>query len=202
MQAAPDPWTPWPQPAGPEYGSAPDDVASVDDAAFRDVMARLGGGVCLLTAVDPIGRDCGLTVTAATSLSLDPPLVLVAVRHGSFIHDALSVAEGFALTVLAVDQLPLAHYGARHRYPTDVDDFGPWKTVRADASGSLVFTGGVAAVDCLPYGFVDAGDHTIALGRAVQTVFPTTGTIPLLHVDRAYYAPGARLDVADSSQDA
>ena len=67
MQAAPDPWTPWPQPAGPSYGSGPDDLASVDDAAFRDVMARLGGGVCLLTAVDPIGRDCGLTVTAANA---------------------------------------------------------------------------------------------------------------------------------------
>jgi len=191
MHPAPDPWRVTDN--GPAAGS---DLtpASVDDRAFRNVMARLGSGVCVLTTTDPVGRDCGLTVTAVSSLSLAPPLLIVAVRHGSFVHDALYVAEGFALTILAAEQLDLARYAARHRYPTDTDDFSRWPSVRAAASGSLVFPRGVAAVDCVPYEFVDAGDHVIAVGRAVLTSFGCTGDVPLLHVDRGYYRPGERLD--------
>ena len=204
MHPAPDPWRATDN--GPAAGG---DLtpASVDDRAFRNVMARLGSGVCVLTTTDPVGRDCGLTVTAVSSLSLAPPLLIVAVRHGSFVHDALYVAEGFALTILAAEQLDLARYAARHRYPTDIDDFSRWSSaeafarayarwssVRAAASGSLVFPRGVAAVDCVPYEFVDAGDHVIVIGRAVQTSFGCTGDVPLLHVDRGYYRPGERLD--------
>jgi flavin reductase (DIM6/NTAB) family NADH-FMN oxidoreductase RutF len=120
--------------------------------------------------------------------------VMVGIRHGSFVHDALYVADGFALTVLAAEQLDLARYAARHRYPTDADDFTPWRSVRAKESGALVFPGGLAATDCVPYNFVDAGDHVIVIGRAVQTTFSCTGEVPLLHVDRRYYVPGSRLD--------
>jgi flavin reductase (DIM6/NTAB) family NADH-FMN oxidoreductase RutF len=190
VPSAPDPWSA----AVPAPSEGPETPPSVDDRAFRDVMARLGSGVCVLATTDPVGRDCGLTVTAVASLSLVPPLVMVGVRHGSFVHDALYVADGFALTVLAAEQLDLARYASRHRYPTDTDDFAPWPTVRAKESGSLVFTGGLAAADCVPYSFVDAGDHSITIGRVVQTAFGCTGEVPLLHVDRRYYVPGQQLD--------
>ena len=186
---APDPWS-----LAPTPNDGQRTPPSVDDQAFRDVMARLGSGVCVLTTTDPVGRDCGLTVTAVSSLSLVPPLVMVGIRHGSFVHDALYVADGFALTVLAAEQLDLARYAARHRYPTDADDFTPWRSVRAKESGALVFPGGLAATDCVPYNFVDAGDHVIVIGRAVQTTFGCTGEVPLLHVDRRYFVPGSRLD--------
>ncbi len=182
--ASQDPWSPG------EPSRWPD---SVDDRAFRDAMARLGSGVCVLTTLDLVGRDCGLTMTAVASLSLEPPLVVAAVRHGSFIHDALSVADGWALTILADDQLDLARYASRHRYPTDADDFGAWQTVRARGSGALVFSGGIAAVDCVPHLLVDAGDHTLAVGRVVSTAFPSLGKTPLLHVDRKWYRPGDEL---------
>ena len=185
MHSAHDPWS---------LGGTDRSADSVDDVAFRDAMARLGGGVCVLTTLDLVGRDCGLTMTAVSSLSLEPPLIVAAVRHGSFIHDALSVADGWAVTVLADDQLDLARYASRHRYPTDVDDFGRWETVRGKASGALVFTGGVAAVDCVPYQLFDAGDHTLAVGRVVSTAFPGLGQTPLLHVDRKWYRPGEELD--------
>jgi flavin reductase (DIM6/NTAB) family NADH-FMN oxidoreductase RutF len=181
---APDPWA---VPPEDPVAAGPPSVGAQD---FLDAMARLGGGVAVVTTLDPVGRDCGLTVTAVASLSLDPPLVLVAVRHGSFVSDALSVADGFALTVLAVEQLDLAHYTARHRYPTDADDFRRWPSVRASASGALVFPAGVAAVDCVPYDVATAGDHDVVMGRVVETGFSCTGAVPLLHVDRAYVPPG------------
>lgn len=191
MHAAPDPWAAAPVSALRQ--PVPPVPPSVPDRLFRDAMARLAGGVCVVTTSDPVGRDCGLTLTAVASLSLDPPLVLLAVRHGSFVHDALSVADGFALTLLADGQLDLARYAARHRYPTDTDDFRPWASARAEASRSLVFTGGVAALDCVPYDLVDAGDHAVVIGRVVQTAFPCTGEVPLVHVDRHYVRPGVPL---------
>ncbi|MGH8777186.1 MAG: flavin reductase family protein [Jiangellaceae bacterium] len=183
---APTPWDDPPSavPEGP--ASAP-----VDD--FRDAMARLAGGVGVLTTRDLVGRDCGITVTAVSSVSLDPPLVLTCVRRGGFVHDALLVADGWALTMLDDSQLALAHYAARHRHPGGRDDFSPWPTRRGSASGALVFTAGVSAIECVPDDLVDAGDHTIAIGRVVAVASDATGERPLVYVDRAYRAAGGPL---------
>ncbi|NDL59243.1 flavin reductase family protein [Phytoactinopolyspora mesophila] len=159
---------------------------------FRNAMARLAAGVGVLSTLDPIGRACGLTVTAVSSVSLEPPLVLVCVKKDGFIHDALFVADGWSITFLAADQLDAAHYFARHRYPGDRDDFSPWRTSRAD-SGELILTGGMAAVTCVPHEMVDAGDHSVAIGRVVHIPEHMTGETPLIHGDRAYFAPGTPL---------
>lgn len=152
-------------------------------------MARLAGGVALLTTLDPVGRDCGLTVTAVASVSLNPPLVLVCVTKDGFIHDALFVADGWSLNFLAADHADLAHYGARSRSPGDRDDFSAWP-MRRSVRGELVLTTAVAAVECVPHDFVDAGDHTIALGRVVRVSADAAGVAPLIHVDRGYARPG------------
>ncbi|MGH9250752.1 MAG: flavin reductase family protein, partial [Acidimicrobiales bacterium] len=122
MTALPVP-TPWDEPTSTVAAERPPS-APVDE--FRDAMARLAGGVGVLTMTDPVGRDCGITVTAVSSVSLEPPLVLVCVRRGGFVHDALFVADGWALTLLADDQTGLARYAARHRHPGDRDDFSAW----------------------------------------------------------------------------
>lgn len=159
---------------------------------FRTAMSRLASGVAVLTTLDPVGRDCGLTVTAVSSVSLEPPLVLVCVKKDGFLHDAMFVADGWSLTFLATDQLDVAEYCARHRYPGDRDDFSAWPTRRA-RRGELLLSGGVAAVECEPYQFVDAGDHSIAVGTVVAVADDVTGTTPLIHIDRDYVAPGESL---------
>lgn len=165
--------------------------AAVDD--YRDAMARVAGGVGVLTTRDPAGRDCGITVTALSSVSLVPPLVLTCVRRGGFVHDALLVADGWALTMLAEDQVELARYAARHRHPGSRDDFSPWVVRRGDESGALVFTGGVSAIECVPFDLVDAGDHTVAIGRVVAVAAGLAGERPLLYVDRGYHHTGPAL---------
>lgn len=172
-----------------EHGPAP---------AFRDAMARLAGGVAVLTVLDPVGRQCGLTVTAVASLSLEPPLVMVGVKKDGFIDDALYVADGWSLTFLAADQVDLAHYAARTRFPGDRDDLTAWPH-RPAATGEFVFTGGVAAVACESDRFVDAGDHTLAVGRVTSVAAGLTGRVPLVHVDRLYTEPGRVLGAHDPS---
>lgn len=183
-QPVPKPWN-----IPPQHSAAINGTSSQPQADFRDAMARLAGGVAVLSTLDPMGRQCGLTVTAVSSVSLDPPLVLVCVKKDGFIHDALYVAEGWSLTFLAIEQLDLATYAARHRYPGDRDDFSSWSSRPSD-NGELIFTGGVAAVECLPHALVDAGDHTIAVGRVARVAAGLSGEVPLVHVDRSYYRPG------------
>jgi len=162
-------------------------------------MASLATGVCVLSTRDVVGRDCGLTVTSVASLSLHPPLCLVAVRRGGFLHDALEVADGWALTILAEQQVDLARYAARHRYPSDVDDFAAFRTNRGEATGTLYFTDGLAALECRPFSLVPAGDHSIAVGEVVAMPADCTGTDPLLYHRRAYRGIGAKIAPRDET---
>lgn len=165
---------------------------SVADRPFLDAMSRLVGGVVVLTTRDVVGRDCGITVTACSAVSLHPPLVLVSVRRSGFVHDALSVSEGWGLTMLAADQVDLARYASRHRAPGDRDDFSSWPHWRGSRSDALLFAGGVAGVECLPYDSLDAGDHTIVVGRVVAVTVDAAAQVgrpgrrPLAYVDRRY----------------
>lgn len=175
---------PWQEPRGSQTAYVPE---SVGERPYRDAMARLAGGVALITTRDPVGRDCGITVTAFSAVSLDPPLALVCLRREGFIHDAVIVSDGWAFTMLAADQVDLARYAARHHRPGDPDNFSPWAHRRGKLVDALVFTGGVAAIECVPHQIVDSGDHTIVIGRVVAAANDMTGTDPLVYVDRDYH---------------
>jgi flavin reductase (DIM6/NTAB) family NADH-FMN oxidoreductase RutF len=159
----------------------------VGPAELKDAFSRWTTGVCLLTTTDPVGRDCGLTVTSVASVSLRPPLALVCVKRDGFLHDALSVADGWAITVLSADLLDLARYTARSRFPSDTDDFSAWPTRRGALSGALMPLAGLVAVECVPYSLVPAGDHTAAIGLVVATHRDLVGREPLLYGDREFH---------------
>ena len=154
-------------------------------------MSHLASGVSLLATRDVVGRDCALTVSSFVSLSLVPPLCLVAVKRGGFMHDALEVGEGWSITMLSTAQVDLARYAARHRYPSDTDDFSAFASRRSETSGSLYFPAGLAALDCVPERLVPSGDHTIAVGRVVAAPSDCTGTNPLVYHRRHYVGLGA-----------
>lgn len=160
---------------------------------LREAMSHLASGVSVLTTRDVVGRDCGLTVTSLASVSLQPPLCVVAVKRDGFLHDALEVADGWAVTMLAAQQIGLARYTARHRYPSDTDDFGPYPHRRGPVSDALYFTEGLVAVECVRYDLVPAGDHTLALGRVVRVADDCTGAAPLLYHRRGYRGLGESL---------
>jgi flavin reductase (DIM6/NTAB) family NADH-FMN oxidoreductase RutF len=157
---------------------------------LREAMSHLAAGVSVLATRDVVGRDCGLTVTSLASVSLDPPLCAVAVRRGGFLHDALEVADGWAVTILAANQLPLAQYAARHRYPSDTDDFARFAPSRGRISGAVYFPAGMAVLECVPHALVPAGDHTLAVGRVVSVPTGMQGVEPLIYHRRHYVGVG------------
>ena len=84
-------------------------MESVTEREFRDTLARWASGVTVVTGRHD-GEPVGMTAASFSSLSLDPPLVLVCIAHSASSHAGLVAAPGFAVHILAADQdLSLIH---------------------------------------------------------------------------------------------
>ena len=129
-------------------------------AQFRQLLSGFASGVTVATAVDHAGRPYGMTASAVSAVSLEPPLLLVCVDHAADFHAILSRAERFALSVLAADQEHLSV-----RFAADRPDrfSGVPHTVQAD--GLPLVDGAAAHITCRKWGAYEAGDHTIFIGQ-------------------------------------
>lgn len=132
------------------------DSITPDD--FRAALSRWASGVTVVTAAGPVG----MTISAFSSLSLDPPLILVSLAKAAATHDAVLAAVGFAVHILEDDQADVSHRfaTAQHRFNGIDWDEGPY--------GAPLLHGGVARLACERHSTADGGDHTILVGRVVQ----------------------------------
>jgi flavin reductase (DIM6/NTAB) family NADH-FMN oxidoreductase RutF len=136
------------------------------DAAFserelRDALGSFASGVTIVTAVGPRG-PVGLTVSAFSSVSLDPPLVLVCVDRRCGSLSALEAAGAFAVNVLGAEQAGIAaHYARRGS-----ERFGEagWRLSGHDLP---VLDEALAVIECRRHAVHDGGDHRIFIGRVV-----------------------------------
>jgi len=154
------------------------DVESVPAQEFRDALARWASGVTVVTARDG-DEPVGMTAASFSSLSLDPPLVLVCVARSAQSHDALAAAQGFAVHVLGSGQAEMSARFAKpgpDKFAAYPDERGPY--------GVPLLPFGVVRLVCAHHGTFDGGDHTILVGRVVGT--DLAGTDPLLYCNRAY----------------
>jgi flavin reductase (DIM6/NTAB) family NADH-FMN oxidoreductase RutF len=123
-------------------------------------MASYPTGVTVVAARTDSGEPVGLTVNSFTSVSLEPPLVLVCLWHESSSHDAIIAAGGFAVSVLAASQEDVAMRFASR--PSEGRFEGvAWKEA---PSGHPVIEGASAWLDCSIHQVIAAGDHSILLG--------------------------------------
>ncbi len=84
----------------------------VDRATFRGALSRFASGVTIVTSRDATGRDHGMTVSAFSSLSLTPPLVLVCIDHKATWHAMIDQSTHYVVHVLASDH--------QHHHPSQV----------------------------------------------------------------------------------
>jgi len=132
----------------------------MDPKAFRKVMGSFPTGVTVVSARDASGEPRGLTVNAFTSVSLDPPLVLVCLDHGSSTHDLLLEAETFAVSMLSVDQKGVALRCATEPSATRFRDIVWWE----GPGGRPIVTGCAAWLACRIHAVHPGGDHSIVVG--------------------------------------
>lgn len=137
--------------------------ADIDVERFRRVMGSLVGGVSVVSAIDDDGRPCGLTCSAVCSVSEDPPLLLFCVKDPSSTLEAVKQRGTFAVNMLAAEGREVAKAFAG-LLPNKYDGIG-WRP--AALTGMPVFELAMAHVECVVHDLVDAGDHTIVLGRMV-----------------------------------
>lgn len=152
---------------------------SVDSADFRRALGQFAAGVTVVTTRDAKGRSLGLTVTAFSSVSLDPPLVLVCVDHRSEAHVGFRDAGLFGVSILAEGQQELSK-----RFAAGGAAKFKGLELPAGQTGVPLIPGAVAHLECRVKATHEAGDHRIYVGE-VLAVNVTPGR-PLLYHDRDY----------------
>ncbi|MFE0773836.1 flavin reductase family protein [Streptomyces sp. NPDC058861] len=163
----------------------------VSNEEFRAAMSRLASGVVLVTAHDPDdgprGEDVGMTATAFTSVSLDPPLVLIGLRNGSRMDDLLTDVPVWAVSILSENQ---RHVAGRFSMKNRVSDrllFADLPYTRGGASGAPLIGGALAVLECRTENRVVAGDHTLVVGRVLTAdASPADGSGPLAYFRGRY----------------
>jgi flavin reductase len=149
-----------------------------DPLAQRRIMGHFATGVTVVTTYVN-GEIQGMTANAVTSLSLQPPLVLVAVDKTAAMHAALTTSRNFALNILRDSQENLSRRFAM-RGPKEVTDL-TWITA---ASGSPVLTDTLAWVDCRLVEMLPGGDHDIFIGEILAG--DSREGLPLLYFGGKY----------------
>ncbi|MFD9353736.1 flavin reductase family protein [Streptomyces sp. NPDC060031] len=165
----------------------------VSNDEFRAAMSRLAAGVCLITAHEapltadgPRGEDVGMTATAFLSVSLEPPLVLVSLREGSRMDDLLAEQPLWAVSVLADHQLQVAGRFSMKGRISDRLLFADLPYERGLISGAPLLTGALATLECRTENRVEAGDHTLVIGRVLGAALPSPDSPPLAYFRGRY----------------
>ncbi len=154
----------------------------VPAAAFVEGMRGAVTGVNIVTTDGAAGRF-GITVSAFSSVSAEPPMVLVCINRSSPVSDALAANGCFAVNVLSTSQQNLADTFAGRPDSSAPYDFGAARWT-ASTTGAPVLSGAVAGLDCALATTVDVGTHRIFIGRVVDVA--TSATDPLLYSNRSY----------------
>lgn len=154
----------------------------IDNNQFKRAMAQFASGVTVITAVYQ-NSPIGVTATAFSSLSLDPPLILVNLNKKLFTHKVISDTGAFGVNFLARSQQERGIVFAGMR-PDVEDRFAGVQTQKA-VTGCPVFADALAWLDCTVWATYDGGDHTIFVGE-VKDCYAVTQGEPLLYHDRQW----------------
>lgn len=147
---------------------------------FRNAMARFASGVTIVTTRNADGNFVGFTASAFTSLSLDPPLLLVCLQKDADCYAAFIANPHFAVSILAHGQSAVAK-----RFATKaVDKMQDTPVVPGPNTGLPVVEGAAAWAECSVWERVDGGDHTILVGEVIGA--GSSDAEPLLHFNRAF----------------
>jgi len=130
---------------------------------FRRACGRFATGVTVATVLDAQGLPHGLTVSSFTSVSLDPPLVLICLGHEVTMIDAFREAEHFGINVLGAGQQGLSDRFARKGH----DRFDGLEWYRGEA-GAPLLPGVLAAMECRRHQRFTSGDHDIFVGELIS----------------------------------
>jgi (E)-2-((N-methylformamido)methylene)succinate hydrolase len=159
------------------------EIKKFDSKDLRSAFGSFMTGVTVVTMQESNGSLRGFTANSFSSVSLDPPLLLVCLSKTASGYAPFSAAHYFAVNILAENQQNVSATFASKR----PDKFSE-VTYTQSEHGSPLITGAVASFDCASYDVVDAGDHVILIGRVVSYVYSNAS--PLGYARGGYFTLG------------
>lgn len=152
------------------------------DQAFRAAMRRLAATVTVLSARDAAGQRCGMTATAVTSVSAEPPALLACVNRSAALHAHLGLGQSFCINLLHTGQQPVSDIFSGGAEGTARFATGAWQD---DAEGVPYLQDAQANIFCAVEAIHAYGTHGIFIGRVLRVL--CQGSIaPLVYQDGRY----------------
>ncbi|WP_323747814.1 flavin reductase family protein [Catenulispora rubra] len=135
-------------------------------ADLRSCFGMFATGITVVSAGGP--NPCGMTANSFTSVSLDPPLVLVCIVHDAAMHKAILGEGSFAISVLAAHQEPVARHFANRDRPRGEREFEAVRWQPGPVTGAPVVADTLAWIECGLAAVYDGGDHSIFVGSVLD----------------------------------
>jgi flavin reductase (DIM6/NTAB) family NADH-FMN oxidoreductase RutF len=152
-------------------------ATSVD---LRNVVKDFPAGVTIVTSTDRDGQPVGATVSAFSSLSLNPPLVLVCLTMESRSANAIRHSQAFVVHLLAEHQAGLAQH-----FAGDIAEKFADVTFERNEAGVPCLDDCPVRLECSLHAELPGGDHAIFVGR-VEAAFNEDGFQPVVHSNRKF----------------
>lgn len=149
---------------------------------LRDAFGTFMTGVTVVTTLDEMGAPIGFTANSFSSVSLDPPLLLVSIAKTSANYARFMAAKGFAINILAEGQKDVSNTFAK---PVE-DRFSAVKW-QIGPHGAPILHGVSAWFDCQTHQVIEAGDHAILIGKV--EAFEASGQSGLGYYRGSYFTP-------------
>ena len=165
-------------------------MAPVNPADFRRVASRFASGVVMLSTRAG-GVDHAMTVTAFTSVSLEPLLVLFCAEKVARFHDAVLASGTWAVSVLNEDAEKTARWLATRGRPLE-GQLDAFRHHRGPLTSAPILDDALAAMECRTTAVHDGGDHSIVVGEVLGVSEPRPDRAPLLYYSRRYRRLGTK----------
>lgn len=159
---------------------------------LKDALSEYAGGVVLLSTYGEDDGDAVMTATAFTPVSLEPPLVLVSVARGGWMHESLARSPTWAVSLLAESQLPVAARFSTPQRPSPGVLLTGMPHHRGPATGALVLDDALCVLECRTDRTLDGGDHELVLGLVLRVEMDALERRPLVHFRRDYSTVSGR----------
>ncbi|CUH46978.1 CoA transferase [Ruegeria atlantica] len=170
----------------------PTPMAPETKRTLRDAFGRFATGVTVVTTRQSDGTPRGFTANSFTSVSLDPPLLLVCIGKAAHSCDTFAGCDHFTVNILADDQKEIS--GLFALQSPDKFETVKW---HSNAQNMPVIDGTIASFGCAQHRLVDAGDHLILIGRVLD--FETSDGDPLGYYKGAYFDLGLDRAVTEAA---
>lgn len=152
----------------------------IDQETFKQALRGWASGVTVVTARAG-DRMHGMTVSAFSSVSVDPPLILVCANRASKTHGVIEEGASFAVNILAEHQQDVSNLFASTEHEDSRLDRVPW---REGVTGTPLLEGALASLECTVRSAHREGSHTIYIGQ-VEAVHRSDAE-PLLYYRGGY----------------